>query len=179
MAARRRSHRVGPPLAKAVPPHRFPTPGEFIIYSSPVFVITRDDQQEVIELQASMRVQAGAPAKTARGTREVDIKMLEWEAVGTSRLLGGEVRYSLIRGMKSRVTGVTAAADMPGRMDLVGQFSLSLNGQVVDEHRGRARGLISAFPPAEGDLFDISGNEVVVGNVRIGGVACKCASQLT
>jgi hypothetical protein len=174
--ALRRSHRVGPPPGKKVPRHRFPPPGEFIIYSSPVFVVTRGENQEVMTFAATMRVRAGTTTKTAAGSRVVDIEMLEWEAVGKSNLLAGEVRYSLLRGLKSRVAGLTAVADLPGRMELTGRFALLLNGNKVDEHRGRAVGLVSAFPPAEGDLFDISSSEVKLGDVTIRGVVCGCAT---
>jgi len=145
-----------------------------MIYSTPMFLIERDDQQELVRFEATMHVRTGRSTKTERGPRRVDIEMLKWEAVGTSKLLGGEVRYQLLKGMKSYVTGLTPAADLPGRMQLSGQFAFYLNGQKVDEHRGGASGLVSGIPPAEGDLFHISGKEVSVGNVKISGVACAC-----
>lgn len=174
MATQKKSHRVGPAPTKKTPPHRFPAPGEFVIYSTPLFLVLRDGQQELVEFDASMRVRIGASRKAANGTRSVDVEMIEWEAVGKSRLLDGEVRYTLLRGLKSKVSGLTTAADLPGRMELSGQFALSLNGKTVNEHKGSARGVISTFPPAAGDLFNLAGNVVTVGNVRIAGVACAC-----
>lgn len=171
-----RSFRISPEGAADTPPHLFPEPGEFMIFSRAFFHIQRDQEEELVECAARMRVGVTSPTDTAGGARQVSLTPTEWEAVGKSRLLGGELKYALLQGAESRVEGGSVAADLPGRMVVTGRFATFLNEQKVDEHDARAVGVISSFPP-EGDLFDISGSSINIGNISVRGVVCKCESS--
>jgi len=172
----RKSYRIGPEIENVQPAYLFPIAGDYIIYSKPLFRVKRGEEEELVECEAQMRVSLQDAAAVADGTRQISFKVLEWEAVGNSKLLGGELKYSLLKSLKSQVTAGSEVADLPGRMIVSGRFGAFLNGEIVDEHKGKAVGVISSFPPAKGDLFDISGSRINLGNISIEGIVCKCAN---
>jgi hypothetical protein len=170
------SRRISALTRPEVPAHLFPEAGRFAIYSNPKFLVRRGDREELVDFRAEMEVRLSEPEIAETGRRRVRVEVDRWDAIGRSKLLDGELRYSLIENVESYVDGGSAAADLPGRMVVGGKFSLSLNEKEVDRHDGRAVGLISSFPPAPGDLFDISGSRVSLGDVQVSGVLCACAA---
>ncbi|HEU0300819.1 MAG TPA: hypothetical protein VFR37_15260 [Longimicrobium sp.] len=170
------------------PAHQFPPAGEYEIYSLPEFFVQNGERGELLVCAGRIRLRTSNPVVDRRGRRRVNLKVLEWEAVGTSELLGGaEIRVRATRSLGSYVVAMSDRADLPGRMVLSILSSTYVNGQQVDEHKGRAEGLISAFPPAKGDLFALSApaathdlsaltNGLLPGTLRITASNCKCAN---
>lgn len=187
MPSMRRSRRLGPPLDPAPPAHAFPPAGEYEIYSRPEFFVQNGERGELLVCAGRIRLRTSDPVVDRRGRRRVKIEVLEWEAAGTSQILGGaEVRVSATRSLNSYVEAMSDRADLPGRMVLSIMSSTWVNGERVDEHRGRAEGLVSAFPPARGDLFALSAppaehdlfaltGGALSGGLRITASNCKCA----
>lgn len=170
----RRSYRKGPAPKKAVPAYVFPEAAEYVVFSRAKFLAKVGNKQELIECPARMEISLEDPIITEEGKRLVPMHITQWEAVGKSKLLRGEVIYRLVEGLESSVIAGSERSDLPGKMSLTGRFQTLYRGRVVDEHVGRAVGLISSFPPAPGDLFDISGSQVKIANIEVIGLTCAC-----
>jgi len=181
-----RSYRVGPPEQNPRAPYEFPEAGEFVIYSRPEFYVQLDQRSELVRCAGQIRLRTSEPVMNSDGLRRVPVEVLEWEAVGQSEILGGELRFAATESLESCVSAGSERADLPGRLVLAIMSSTHVNGRQIDSHRGRAEGLISAFPPAPGDLFalDAPSPEVdlasltagaLTGSLRITASTCKCA----
>lgn len=184
--AERQSFRVGPPATRETPAFEFPEAGEFVIFSRPEFFLQSGERGEVVVCDARIRLSVGEPAPNARGLRQVSVKVLEWEAVGRSSMLGADLRFVATESQESHVEAGSERADLPGRMVLAIRSSTFVGDMQVDSHESRAVGLISAFPPAPGDvfsleapstehpLFALSGGKLQ-GSLTIRPGLCKCA----
>lgn len=173
---RQKSHRVGPPLKKKVPPYRFPPAGRYEIFNTPIFHVVVGEQEELLRCKGRLVVETSDAISTRKGLRRIDLEVVDWEASGESRLLGGTVKFVVTKGLKAYVDAGSERADFPGRMTVGVRAQTYLNDQQVDEHESKVTGLISAFPPQEGDLFDISWGGLQLDNIRVGGVMCACAT---
>jgi hypothetical protein len=188
MAASRKSRRLGPPLAKSLKPYQFPPGGDYEIFSRPDFFVEIGDRGELLHCEARLVIRTSDAVVNKKGIRQVDFKVLEWEATGTSRLLGGaEVKFTVIKSLQCSVTAGSEKADLPGKMAVSLRSATYVNGVKVDEHPSKASGMISSFPPAKGDLFQISSPEkthdlaaltkgALTGHLQIHPISCACAS---
>src|SRR5712691_2336523 len=79
----------------------FPKAGQYVINSHPSFLISVGDNKEVVECNATLVIQAGDPYVTKQGTRRVDLKIVDWKANGTSKLLGGPLNFHMTQGAKT------------------------------------------------------------------------------
>lgn len=171
------SHRLSPKRVAKRPPHRFPVSGRFVIYSTPSFLISVKGQQELVACPSKMIIETGPVKKLSNGSRRVPLILHEWAAVGKSRLLGGELRHTMVKTIQAHVHSGSTVADLPGKMTIRLAFDTFFNGERVQKARiGQAVGLISSFPPKKGDLFDLSSKTFKVGPVNVRGLMCACAS---
>lgn len=185
--AERQSFRVGPPPTRDTPAFEFPEAGEFVIFSRPEFFLQSGERGEVVVCDARIRLTVSDPSRNDRGLRQVSVKVLEWEAVGPSTMLGADLRFVATESQDSHVEAGSERADLPGRMVLSIRSSTFVGDVQVDSHESRAVGLISAFPPAPGDvfsleaplaehdLFTLSGG-ALQGTLTIRPGLCKCAN---
>jgi hypothetical protein len=171
------NRRISPRLLAATPVHAFEEPGDYEIYSEPIFRIKVADAEELLTCSAHMIVTTHGIERDASGSRRIFFTVKKWDATGKSKLLNGTIKYELVESLSSFVESGSSVADLPGRMTVAGDFRTSLNDQLVNEsHPGKAVGLISRFPPIHGDIFDISGSPIQVGNASVEGLVCACAS---
>lgn len=168
------SYRISPTSGPEQPPHVFPEAGDYAVYSSVTFFVQRGGAGELVDCDSRMFISLSDARLSEEGQRVVEMNVMEWEAYGQSELLGGEIGFRLVENLDSRVTAGSPAADLPGKMYVSGMLETFFNGTKVDESFGEAEGLISRFPPAPGDLFDVTGKRVEVGDIVVQGMHCKC-----
>lgn len=139
----------------------FPKAGQYVIKSQPSFLITVGDSKEVVECNATLIVKAGDPYITAKGTRRVDLVVVDWKADGKSELLGGPVNFRMAKGAKVddksfvETYGLAKAAnsaDFPAQAQFAVPYELSTPWGTVSNLVGVTRGTIKNFPP-KGDVF--------------------------
>jgi hypothetical protein len=139
----------------------FPKAGQYTIHSKPTFLISVGDSKEVVECDATLVVRAGDPYITSKGTRRVDLQVLDWKADGKSELLGGPVNFRLIKGTKVdeksfvETYGLAKAAggaDFPAQAQFAVPYELDTPFGTVSNLVGVTRGTTKAFPP-QGDVF--------------------------
>jgi hypothetical protein len=184
----------------------FPKAGQYVIKSKPTFLIAVGDNKEVVECEATLTVRAGDPYITAKGTRRVDLQVVDWKASGRSELLGGPIKFRLLKGVqvedKSFVetVGLAKTADFPAQAQFAVPYELSTPLGTVSNLVGVTRGSIKAFPPSDdvfmmekGDIAKImaelmpaplsamsASGEVTPLDVTIRPLACACpASDLS
>jgi|JI10StandDraft_1071094.scaffolds.fasta_scaffold472410_2 hypothetical protein len=172
--SRRTSRRSGP----RPPAHRFDEPGEYVIYSTPMFLLRTATGEELVRCPSRMVIATSTPITRRNGVRQVKLTLKEWEASGYSRLLGGRLHHKMARQLSCFVRGGSKAADLPGLMSISLRFDTYFAGRLVQQSRiGKAIGNISAFPPRKTDIFDISSKTFKVSNVQVQGIMCACSSQ--
>jgi len=136
----------------------FPRAGQYVIKSKPTFLITVGENQEVVECQATLTIRAGNPYITAKGTRRVDLEVIDWKASGKSELLGGPLNFRMKKGMKVddksfvETVGLAKVADFPAQAQFAVPYELSTPFGSVSNLVGVTRGSIKAFPPSD-DVF--------------------------
>jgi hypothetical protein len=172
----RTSRRLTPRSGPKVPSHKFDEPGRYVVYSTPKFLITTAKGQELVSCPSRMVIETGRSRTMKSGIAQVSLVLHEWEAVGTSRLLKGEMRHTMVKPIRCFVRGGSKFADLPGQMSIKLLFETRFRGKLVQSKReGMAVGNISSFPPRRGDIFDISSKKFKVGAVLVEGVQCACA----
>lgn len=137
----------------------FPKAGQYTIHSKPSFLITVGGNRERVTCDATLVVRAGDPYVTAKGTRRVDLQVIDWKASGKSELLGGPLRFRLLKGRQvadasfvETVGLAKAGADFPARAQFSVPYELETPFGTVSNLVGVTRGSIKAFPP-RGDTF--------------------------
>jgi hypothetical protein len=172
---KKKSHRITRRQGPRPPAHKFDTPGKYVIYSTPKFLLTTEKGQELVACPSRMVIETGSPRRTTSGVREVSLILHEWAAVGESKLLGGELRHTMLKPVRCYVRGGSKVADLPGVMSIKLRFETRFNGNVVSADReGMAVGNISSFPPNGRDIFDISSKKFQVNNIGVQGILCAC-----
>jgi hypothetical protein len=147
----------------------FPTAGQYVIHSHPSFLVAVGDSKEVVECDASLTLVAGNPYVTKQGTRRVDLKILDWQATGNSKLLGGPLNMRFDPAIQVKddsfvetftvVTAKNAQADFPARAQFAVGYSMDTPWGTVAGLRGVTRGSIHAFPP-ENDIFTMEKGDI-------------------
>lgn len=148
-------------LAPAGADTPFPKAGQYTIKSKPSFLISVGDSKEVVECDATLLIKAGDPYITAKGTRRVDLQVIDWKASGKSELLGGPINFRMTKGAKVddksfvETYGLAKAkggADFPAQAQFAVPYELDTPFGTVSNLVGVTRGTIKSFPPA-GDVF--------------------------
>jgi hypothetical protein len=172
-----RSRRISRRSQPRPPAHRFDEPGEYVIYSTPSFLLRTAKGEELVRCPSRMLIATSAPRTKRNGVRQVKLTLKEWEASGYSRLLKGRLHHKMVRQLGCFVRGGSKAADLPGLMSISLRFDTYFAGRLVQQSRiGKAIGNISGFPPKKTDIFDISSKTFKVGRIRVEGLMCACSS---
>jgi hypothetical protein len=139
----------------------YPAPDTYVITSKPSFKINVGDQSELLTCDAKLVLRTSEPSITAEGTRRVDLEVVNWEAQGTSELLG-DVRFTMIKGEKTPDASFVVSkqaydASAPGDFPALAQFALwyeleTQYGKVANLY-GLTQGEILSFPPRSGEIF--------------------------
>jgi hypothetical protein len=147
----------------------FPQAGQYVIHSHPSFLVTVGDQKEVVECDAALTLSAGTPYVTQQGNRRVDLKILDWKATGTSKLLGGPLNMRFDPNVKvgddsfvetyTIVNAKNAGKDFPAKAQFAVGYQIDTPFGTVAGLRGVTRGSIHAFPP-ENDIFTMEKGDV-------------------
>jgi len=137
----------------------FPNAGLYELHSHPTFMIRVGESKEVVKCDATLTLRTSDPYPTAAGTRRVDLTVVDWKADGTSKLLGGPVRFRMTQGAKVEdpsfvETFHTAGKgnDFPAQAQFVVPYKIETPFGTVSNLNGVTRGTIHAFPPAN-DTF--------------------------
>jgi hypothetical protein len=147
----------------------FPKAGTYTIHSHPSFLVAVGDSKEVVECDATLTLVAGDAYVTKAGTRRVDLKILDWQANGSSKLLGGALNMRFDPAIKVNdssfvetftvVTAKNAQPDFPARAQFAVGYSMDTPWGTVAGLRGVTRGSIHAFPP-ENDIFTMEKGDI-------------------
>jgi hypothetical protein len=163
----------------------FPKAGKFTINSTPIFLLVKGAQTELLIMQAKMAVSTGQAYVTGAKKRQVDVEVQDWVATGRSKMLGGKVEFRLSKDKAQPKSYVTAAAkrgkgkakagDFPAQLRFGMRYDLQTPQGTVSGLAGVATGAISAFPPKAGDIFNIK-KDLRIRGVAVFPVACAHAS---
>lgn len=159
----------------------FPKAGNFRITSTPVFLLVKGNQSELLVMKAEMNVKTGK-AYASSDTQQVDVEVGDWVATGKSKMLGGKVEFRLSKDKaqpKSYVKGASKrlkTGDFPAQLRFGMRYDVSTPQGTASGLSGVAKGAISAFPPKAGDVFNIQKTLELKG-VRVVPVACLCATD--
>jgi hypothetical protein len=144
----------------------FPKAGLYELHSHPTFMIRVGESKEVVKCDATLTLRTSDPYPTAAGTRRVDLTVVDWKADGTSKLLGGPVRFRMTQGAKvqdpSFVETFHAAGkehDFPAQAQFVVPYKIETPFGTVSGLYGVTRGTIHSFPP-KGDVFSMAKGDV-------------------
>jgi hypothetical protein len=144
----------------------FPKAGQYTIHSQPSFLISVGDSKETITCEATLVVQAGDPYVTAKGTRRVDLTVVDWKANGKSDLLGGPINFRMLKGVKVNDDSFVetyglakAGKDFPAQAQFTVPYELDTPFGTVSNLVGVTRGNIKAFPP-RGDTFRMEKGDI-------------------
>jgi hypothetical protein len=158
----------------------FPKAGKFEIHSSPIFLLIRGEESELLVMKARMDVSTADAHTTGSRKRRVNVEVADWVATGKSRMLGGKIEFRLSRDKRQPKSFVTAGGakegDFPAQLRFGMRYEVSTPQGTVSDLTGVAKGPISAFPPRAGDVFNIQ-KDLRIGNVVVRPVACACASE--
>jgi hypothetical protein len=136
----------------------FPKAGEYVLHSTPGFLVTVGDNTEHLKCDAQLTLRTGEPYVTADGTRRVDLQIIDWKAVGNSELFGGEVTFRMRKGIGTEDLSYVQSLgvdsnDFPAHAQFAMPYELETPFGTVDGLYGVTRGTIEAFPPQPGAQF--------------------------
>jgi hypothetical protein len=140
---------------------KFPDSATYVLHSNPKFAVTVGENKELVVCKAKLVVKAGEPFITERGKRRVQFQVVDWEAIGTSKLLGGELRFKMIPGaskgdlnfVESYEVVAENSQDFPARAQFELIYTLKTPFGTVARMQGVASGTIESFPPQPGAQF--------------------------
>ncbi len=157
---------VALPAAAAANERAFPKPAQYVLHSNPKFAITVGESKELVTCKAELVLTTGTPYVTADGKRRVDLKIVDWNAKGTSKLLGGEISFRMRQGAtttdKSFVESfaLAGAQDFPAQAQFAMPYELDTPFGTVTNLYGVTAGTIEAFPPQPGAQFKMYKGDV-------------------
>lgn len=139
----------------------FPKSAQYVLHSNPKFAITVGENQELVTCKAELILTTGTPYVTADGKRRVDLKIVDWNATGTSKLLGGEITFRMRKGAttsdKSFVESYelmqAGSHDFPAKAQFAMPYEVDTPFGTVTNLYGVTSGTIEAFPPQPGAQF--------------------------
>lgn len=180
----------------------FPETGVYTIHSLPSFNIAVGDRTEVLTCEAQLVLRTGNPYVSEDGYRRVDLEILDWQATGTSELLG-EVSFRMLKGAATpdpsyvrsfQVWNAAQPQDFPAHAQFAVMYELETEYGTVTGLYGLTEGAIRSFPPS-GEIFTMekgdtaalmaalmpepvsalsAAGEVTPVNVTIRPAACAC-----
>jgi hypothetical protein len=139
----------------------FPEGKTYVMKSEPLFNIAVGDQTEVLQCQAELKLRAGDPYVAEDGARRVDIEVMDWRADGTSKLLGGDVKFRMLQGVSTpdpsyvqsfQVWNASKPQDFPAHAQFAVPYELETPFGTVTGLFGLTEGTVRNFPPW-GELF--------------------------
>ena len=149
---------------------QFPNSATYVLHSNPNFVVTVGENKELVPCRAKLVVKAHEPFLTDRGKRRVNFDIVDWEATGTSKLLGGELRFKMIKGASKGdlnfvesyevVDASRGSRDFPAQAQFELIYEMETPFGAVTNLRGIATGTIESFPPQRGAQFKMQKGDV-------------------
>ena len=159
-----------PAVAGDVKQTHFPKSDQYVLHSEPQFIVKVGESEEVVRCKARLTLQTGEAYVADRGKRRVDLKVVDWQAEGTSKLLGGPIKFRMIKNGtptpdKSYVesyelASAKGAQDFPAHAQFVVHYELETPFGIVSDLYGVTAGTIEAFPPQPGALFKMKKGDV-------------------
>lgn len=159
---------VALPVLAEVKQTAFPKAGQYVLHSEPKFLVKVGDNEEVVQCKAQLVLQTSA-AYTAAGKRRVDLTVVDWKAEGTSKLLGGPIKFTMIKSgaptqdksyVQSYESATATSKDFPAHAQFVVRYEMETPFGVVTDLYGVTAGTIEAFPPQPGALFKMQKGDV-------------------
>lgn len=152
----------------AVAGDAFPKPAQYVLNSTPHFVITVGENKEMVECKARLVLDTGKPYVTTNGKRRVDLTVVDWSATGHSKLLGGNITFRMRKGAttpdKSFVESYelvqAGSNDFPARAQFAVPYEVDTPFGTVTGLYGVTAGTIEAFPPQPGSQFKMQKGDV-------------------
>ncbi|MFY9826585.1 MAG: hypothetical protein WAM82_34810 [Thermoanaerobaculia bacterium] len=146
----------------------FPKPAQYVLHSNPHFVITVGENKELVACKAELILNTGEPYLASNGKRHVDLQIVDWHAVGTSKLLGGEIKFRMRKGattteksfVESYEVSQTGSHDFPAQAQFAMPYELDTPFGSVSNLYGVTMGTIEAFPPQPGAQFKMQKGDV-------------------
>jgi hypothetical protein len=140
----------------------FPESAVYTLHSRPSFNVTVGDRVEVVTCKAELRLRTGKPYVAADGMRRVDLEILDWQADGTSELLGGALHFRMQKGVAMRDPSFVQSyqlwnpekpLDFPAQAQFAMPYELETPFGNITGLYGLTSGSITSFPPAPHSIF--------------------------
>lgn len=160
---------VALPILAEVKQASFPKADRYVLHSEPKFVVKVGDNQELVKCKAELVLQTGQAYTADSGKRRVDLTVVDWKAEGVSKLLGGPIKFTMIKNgaptpdksyVQSYELASAKAKDFPAHAQFVVRYELETPFGVVTDLYGVTAGTIEAFPPQPGALFKMEKGDV-------------------
>lgn len=159
---------VALPAAAAANDRAFPAPAQYVLHSNPKFAITVGENKELVTCKAELILTTGTPYVTADGKRRVDLKIVDWTATGTSKLMGGEITFRMRQGattaeksfVESYERAQAGSHDFPAKAQFAMPYEVDTPFGTVTNLYGVTAGTIEAFPPQPGAQFKMYKGDV-------------------
>lgn len=161
--------------------NNFPTAGRYEFRSQPIFKVSKDGKSEIIVCQGKMVLQTQKAFSNRDNRRQVNVEVLEWTAIGTSKLLGGPVELTMTKkdSGPSYVLG-SSTNDFPAEVQFAMSYEMKTRSGTISGLAGVMRGVIRAFPPLPADVIsmdslDLDGHTVEKGTASLnkGGISVE------
>lgn len=144
-----------------------PRAGNFNIKTNPVFVVTRENQKEVLVFDSEMRLITTQPKKDSDGYQTVEINLRDWQGKAYSKLFGKDVSFRVTNNFKSGIKANYLNQDFPSKMELNFEYEILIDGVVVEkELSGTVLTNLNSFIPNSRCVFQVSGGDFAVGKSR-------------
>lgn len=144
-----------------------PRAGNFNLKKNPVFVISHNNQKEVIVFDSEMKLQTTQPKKDSDGYQTVEINLKDWQGKAHSKLFDKEVSFRVTNNFKSGVKANYLNQDFPSKMELNFEYEILIDGIVVEkELSGTVISNLDSFIPNARCIFQVTGGDFAVGKSR-------------
>lgn len=146
----------------------FPKPAQYVLHSKPNFTITVGENKELVTCTAQLVLTTGQPYVTADGKRRVDLKIVDWNATGNSKLLGGEITFRMRKDGKTSDKSFVesyevvqaGSHDFPAKAQFAMPYEVDTPFGTVSNLYGVTGGTIESFPPQPGSQFKMQKGDV-------------------
>jgi len=146
----------------------FPKPAQYVLHSKPHFVVTVGENKELVVCTAQLTLTTGEPYLAADGKRRVDLKIVDWHATGTSKLLGGDINFRMRKNattedksfVESYEVAQAGSHDFPARAQFAMPYELDTPFGTVSNLYGVTAGTIESFPPQPGAQFKMQKGDI-------------------
>lgn len=146
----------------------FPQSAQYVLHSNPKFAVTVGENKELVVCKAELVLTTGTPYVSADGKRRVDLKILDWNATGTSKLLGGEITFRMRKDattadrsfVESYELVQAGSHDFPAKAQFAMPYEVDTPFGTVSNLYGVTAGTIESFPPQPGAQFKMYKGDV-------------------